>query len=101
MPLFEQRLAIVARGLRAFLNLEAGVTRGAAPEPPQADQSRELEQARQELANKDRELASKDQELVRLRARMVRSGTGAEAGESGPKKWSGSSVTGGAAAPGL
>ena len=70
MPLFKQHVVVeIARGVKAFLNLEAGVTRGAAPGPPQADQSRELEQAHQELANKERE-------LTELRARLVRSGTG-------------------------
>ena len=58
MPVFEQHLAVMARGVRAFLNLEAGITRGgAAPVPAQADQNQQLEEARQLLVSKDQELA--------------------------------------------
>jgi hypothetical protein len=35
MPVFKQQLSVAARGIRAFLNLEAGLTR-AVPETPQA-----------------------------------------------------------------
>ncbi len=65
MPVFEQRLAVMIRNLRAFLNLQAGVTRSeAAPRPPwlpRAEQNGELEEAR-------RQLTSKNRELKRLRA---------------------------------
>ena len=66
MPVFEQHLAVAARGIRAFLNLEAGVGRAGAA-APEDGQGRELERARRELASKDRELA-------RLRARLARDG---------------------------
>ncbi len=70
MPAFEQRLVIMVRNVKAFLNLQAGVTRGGAvPELPQAGQDRRFEEARRELESKDRELAE-------LRARLVRSSTG-------------------------
>ncbi len=91
MPVLRQHLAIAARGLSAFLNLEAGVTRadaGAAPAPPQqargqqeqrtADQNGELEEARRLLASKDRELAE-------LRERLITSGTGTGVGGVNPE----------------
>ena len=71
MPVFKQQIILdLARGIRAFLNLEAGITRaGALPglqhtqDQGRAPDQNELEQARRELANKDRELAE-------LRARL-------------------------------
>jgi hypothetical protein len=60
----------MVRSIRAFLNLEAGVTRGGgAPLPLRADLSRQLEEARRELERRDRMLAE-------LRARPARNGTG-------------------------
>src|SRR5918995_1310543 len=49
---------IIARSVRAFLNLQAGVTRSEIVPPwlAQADQNRGLEEARRELAGQDREL---------------------------------------------
>jgi hypothetical protein len=45
MPLLRQHISIAARGIRAFLNLEAGVTRaGAAPEPPWPGKTQEVNQ---------------------------------------------------------
>ena len=74
MPLFEQRAMVMVRSVRAFLNLQAGVTRSAeAPPPswlPRAEQTRELEEAR-------RELESKEQELRELRARPAKNGAAA------------------------
>jgi hypothetical protein len=47
VPLFEQRVIVMVRSVRAFLNLQAGITRsGEAPPPswlPQASQNGELE----------------------------------------------------------
>jgi hypothetical protein len=40
MPVFKQHLSVAARGIRAFLNLEAGVTR-AVPETPQAPEQQQ------------------------------------------------------------
>jgi hypothetical protein len=69
VPAFEQHLTIMVRSIRAFLNLEAGVTRGGgAPLPLRADLNRQLEEARRELESRDRMLAE-------LRARPVRNGT--------------------------
>ncbi len=93
MPAIEQHLAVMIRGLRAFLDLEAGVTRsGAAPLPSRADLDRHLEAARQELASKKnrlnevhQELTRKDRELAELRARLNRSGTGSKVGGVNPE----------------
>ncbi len=69
VPAFEQHLTIMVRSIRAFLNLEAGVTRGGdALLPLRADLNRQLEEARRELESRDRMLAE-------LRARPVRNGT--------------------------
>ena len=70
MPVFGKRSIVdAARGVRTFLNRHRERI---------ADQNRELEHARQLLASKDRELAE-------LRAQLVRSGAGAEAGGIEPE----------------
>jgi hypothetical protein len=70
MPAFGQSPIIdIARRAKAFLNNRPERT---------DDHNRELEQARQQLASKDRELA-------RLRAQLVRSGAGREAGGINPE----------------
>jgi hypothetical protein len=51
VPAFEQHLAIMVRSIRAFLNLEAGITRGgSAFMPLRVELNRQLEEARRELA---------------------------------------------------
>ena len=73
MPVIEQRLSIIGRGIRAFLNLQAGLTRdGVMPELLRTDHERSLKEAR-------RELESKNQELAELRTRLIRSSTVTEA----------------------
>ena len=55
MPLFRQYTSVVARGFRAFVNLEAGLVRdGASLENLKwaASQNGDLERARRQLANK-------------------------------------------------
>jgi hypothetical protein len=70
VPVFGKRSIFdVARGARTFLNRHRERI---------ANQGRELEQARQLLASKDRELAE-------LRAQLVRSGAGTEAGGINPE----------------
>ena len=70
MPAFGQSpIMDVARRAKAFLNNRHG---------RMADQNRELEQARQQLASKDRELAQ-------LRAQLIRSGAGREASGINPQ----------------
>jgi hypothetical protein len=52
VPIFEQYLSVVGRGVRAFLNLEAGLTRAdaAPPGPLRVELERQLGEAHQELA---------------------------------------------------
>ncbi len=84
MPIFEQYLSVVGRGVRAFLNLEAGVTRADAtpPGPLRVELERQLGEARGELESRDqrleearRELEGKDQALAELRVQLLRGGT--------------------------
>src|SRR5919108_6509564 len=109
MPALEQRLVVMVQSIRAFLNVQAGITRGGAlPEPLQAreqlevvaDQTRQLEEVRRELESRYRELGearreleskergleearreleSKERELEELRARAVGNGADTEA----------------------
>ena len=69
MPAFKEKIVETAQGLRTFLIRHKGRI---------ADQNRELEQARQQLASKDRELAE-------LRAQLLRSGAGREASGINPE----------------
>jgi hypothetical protein len=55
----------IARNVKAFLKLEAGITRSGVPEQGQGDPARLR-----------RQLQSKDRELTRLRARLAGSGAG-------------------------
>jgi hypothetical protein len=51
VPVLEQRITVIIRSVRAFLNLQAGVTRGGTvPWPALADQNRQLEESPRELA---------------------------------------------------
>src|SRR5215218_2672140 len=88
MPVFNSRTAFeVARGIRAYLNVEAGLTRGEIPAPakapqvlkagggkgPPAPHARELELARKRLLRSE-------QEVARLKAKLASSESGAEIG---------------------
>jgi hypothetical protein len=66
VPLFKQYTSVVARGVRAFVNLEVGLVRDGASlefrpaekhEKRAASQNGDLERTRRQLANKDRERA--------------------------------------------
>ena len=81
MPVFEQRLSVMIRKARAFLNLQAGVTLSETALPwftQAADQDEGLKKAYEELANKEEEI--KD-----LRARLVRSSSVIEPGRIKPE----------------
>ena len=72
MPVIEQQVMVIIRSVRAFLNLQAGVTRSeAAPPPPWLPRAREsdgeLEEARRELEDTRRRLA-------KVRARLTDGG---------------------------
>src|SRR5919107_1470049 len=71
MPVFESRTVIdLARGIRAFLNLEAGLTRGEIP--PRASGAEESSAAHAgELARVSKELEEKEQEIARLEHRLA------------------------------
>src|SRR5215210_5830581 len=59
MPVFKQHVSVAVRGVRAFLNLEAGVTR-AAPEPRQAEgqvANQDRKQDRRQPAGENGQLA--------------------------------------------
>lgn len=87
MPLYRIRNTIGAWGIRAFLNVEAGVTRGAAPDPEQ------------QIADLRRTLAQKDRELKAARKRVERRGavTRKEGEVSGPRRSPSEEAVGGEA----
>lgn len=70
MPLYRSHAIFeIARGVKAFLNLEVGVTRGRVPNPAPAEtQSRKLKQAQERIAEKDRKVSELQEKLARLRA---------------------------------
>src|ERR671933_678188 len=76
MPAFEQHLVVMVRGIRAFLNLQAGVTRAG---------GMLLQRWEQRDEEARRELERKDQELAELRALLVRIGTGTGVGGVNPE----------------
>ena len=71
MPVFDSRTVIdLARGIRAFLNLEAGLTRGEIP--PRASGAEELSATHTgELARVRTQLEEKEQEIARLEHRLA------------------------------
>lgn len=67
MPIFRTHMAFeIRQGIKAFLNLEGGVTRGAVPGPKRQDTQRS-ETASKQIAELRRMLESKDREIARLR----------------------------------
>ncbi len=79
MPVFKNKVVFeVARGVKAFLNLEVGATRGAVPDgsgKPDKDVQQKLQQAQQRLDESNQKLqkirqreAEKDQKIAELRA---------------------------------
>jgi sulfotransferase family protein len=87
VPVFEQQVMIIARSVRAFLNLQAGVTRSEIVPPwlAQADQNRGLEEARRELAGKDRELDETRRQLAELQSRLADGDAGTQTGSVKPE----------------
>ena len=84
MPLFEQYFSVMGRGVRAFLNLEAGIMRAgtAPPGPLRVELERQLHEAHRELESKaqgleeaHRELEEAHRELAKLRGQLIRGGT--------------------------
>jgi hypothetical protein len=75
MPIFRSISAFeVARGIKAFLNLEAGLTRGKVPEPGGSEQLRiqtqKLNQTQRQLEQRRRQLENKDNKIARLEKQL-------------------------------
>src|SRR5919112_2139189 len=71
MPVFDSRTVIeLARGIRAFLKLEAGLTRGEIPARDQ-DVSEQPDSDAGELARVRMQLEEKEQEIARLEHRLA------------------------------
>ena len=67
MPMYRQNVVLeVARGIKAFLTFEAGLTRGEVLEDGQ--QSRKLEQARRWLEERNRQIAELEKKLAEDRS---------------------------------
>ncbi len=88
MPVFRERLTVgLVRGLKAFLNLDAGLTRGEVPDPERAlertlkqrdEYQRQLQQTKKQLARKNRQL-----EQAKLRQGEQKSGQVGKRGRKG------------------
>ena len=77
MPVYRQNVILeVARGIKAFLNFEAGLTRGQVPED--GEQSRKLQQARRWLEDRNRQVAE-------LEKKLKENKSGAPAGDLKPE----------------
>ena len=96
MPVFEQRLVLAVRNVRAFLNLEAGVVRGMIPEPragaPGSSGGGATAAAKPSAAGQDqrierlrRELGEKNRENARLRSRLAAGTFGLPGGDVKPE----------------
>lgn len=73
MPLYKIRNVLQARGVKAFWKLEAGLTRGPAPEQDQAQDQQSQERIRrlqQELHTARQEINDKNQRLKKLKTQQ-------------------------------
>ncbi len=75
MPIFRNASALeIARGIKAFLNLEAGFTRGKVPEPGGSErlrvQTQKLNQTQRQLEQRRRQLENKDNKIARLEKQL-------------------------------
>ncbi len=75
MPMLENRLVVrMARDIKAFLNLEAGITRGRVPESGlvQAQhQSQQLDKLKEQLSRRDQKIEKQDRQLKKLQERLA------------------------------
>jgi hypothetical protein len=90
MPLFRQRVALAIRNVKAYLNLEAGVVRGAVPESGSATQGTAASRPSgagldQKIERLRRELGEKDKENARLRSRLAAGSFGLPGGGVKPE----------------
>jgi len=72
MPIFKSISTFeIARGIKAFLNLEAGLTRGKIPEPGDSErlriQTQKLKRTQRQLEQTRRQLENKDNRIARLK----------------------------------
>src|SRR3954451_10102824 len=78
LPIFKQRIAIeIVRNIKAFLNLDAGITRGAMPDFVQTsdEQTRnQLQQARSQLKQKQERLSATNQRIKLMREQLATDG---------------------------
>ena len=84
MPVYKSRAVVIARGVKAFLELNAGLVRGMVPEPDREQKQirRELKRARKQLSNRrhqleqlQKRLADKDRQLQWLREKHLETDT--------------------------
>jgi len=77
LPAYRHRTVLeIGRGLRAFLNLYAGLVRGEVPDPER--QSRQLAQARNQIKRLRKQMSNKDAQLVRAQGSLAGSDTEAD-----------------------
>jgi len=82
MPVYRQRTVLeLARGVRAFLNLDLGLVHGKVP-GSSGVQDVELERARKQLVTVREQLARRERELAEFRTKM----SGNDAGAVSPEK---------------
>lgn len=86
MPLYENNLVIeIARGIKAFLNLRVGITRGSvqgldAPvQPQQPDQAnpqmqRQIKRQRQQIEQNKKQISQRDDRINQLKKRLAKRG---------------------------
>jgi hypothetical protein len=83
LPVLRQHIALAARGFRAFLNLEAGLTRGEIPVA--GDQVQKLRQAEQRIEKQREQIERQSREFKELRARVSEGVNGLEPGGIRPE----------------
>ena len=85
MPAYRFSTAFkIARGARAFVNLEGGVTRGAVPEADRRAQIQRLRDAEKRVEKMRQRLDNKNREIARLRERLSSANGSTEANREGP-----------------
>ncbi len=85
MAALKQRFAFeIARGLKAFLNLDAGLTRGEAPDPEWRlrEQREKLEQAWKKARNQDQQLQRMRERVAELERERAAQAPGLPGGEN-------------------
>lgn len=85
MPIFRTNMALeIRQGIKAFLNIEGGVTRGAGRAPNRQD-TQKLKTDSKQIRELRRALERKDQEIARLNAKPLASGSDRQGMSIDPK----------------